>query len=375
MAHRTDVAVIGGGFYGCMIAAHLRRYLPRVTLFEERADLMQRASLVNQARVHNGYHYPRSLLTALRSRVSFPRFVHDFPDCIDDGFEKYYAIAAQYSKVTATQFQNFCARIGAPIAPAPAEICELFRPRWVEAVFRVREYAFDAQRLRQRVRDRLDSSQVDVRLQTKVTGLRRGHRGEIVLTCVTPDRMEEIAADRVVNCAYSQINQLLAASGLTVVPLKYELAELALVEMPPALRDKGVTVMCGPFFSFLPFPARGLHTLSHVRYTPHQTWEDGRQHSSAAEIRAAPPPWGTRFQHMRNDAARFLPLVRDCRYVESLWEVKAMLPASEHDDSRPILCQRHPELENLWCVLGSKIDNVYDALDEIDAQFVRREAA
>ena len=29
------------------------------------ADLMQRASYANQARVHNGYHYPRSLLTAL----------------------------------------------------------------------------------------------------------------------------------------------------------------------------------------------------------------------------------------------------------------------------------------------------------------------
>ena len=26
--------------------------------------------------------------------------------------------------------------------------------------------------------------------------------------------------------------------------------------------------MCGPFFSAMPFPARGLHTLSHVRYTP-----------------------------------------------------------------------------------------------------------
>src|SRR5262245_4941938 len=99
MHDEADVAVIGGGFYGCAIAAHLRRRLPRVVLFEKEADLLQRASLRNQARVHNGYHYPRSLLTALRSHVNFARFVRDYRDCIDDRFDKYYAVARHLSKV------------------------------------------------------------------------------------------------------------------------------------------------------------------------------------------------------------------------------------------------------------------------------------
>ena len=89
----SRATVIGGGFYGCMLAIHLAEQGVRVTVCEKHDEILGRASHANQARVHNGYHYPRSLLTALRSRANFPRFVREFADCIDDAFEKYYAIA------------------------------------------------------------------------------------------------------------------------------------------------------------------------------------------------------------------------------------------------------------------------------------------
>jgi L-2-hydroxyglutarate oxidase LhgO len=74
---RYDAIVIGGGFYGCSLALALASRFHRVAVLEQRPELMSRASYVNQARVHNGYHYPRSFLTALRSSVNFPRFVSD----------------------------------------------------------------------------------------------------------------------------------------------------------------------------------------------------------------------------------------------------------------------------------------------------------
>src|SRR5262245_40790800 len=103
MQDAYDAAVIGGGFFGCMVALHLRRTNARVVVLERGGRLLGRASYSNQARVHNGYHYPRSVLTAYRSRVNFPRFVAEFADCIDTGFEKYYAVARTFSKVTARQ--------------------------------------------------------------------------------------------------------------------------------------------------------------------------------------------------------------------------------------------------------------------------------
>ena len=50
-------------------------------LEREKAPFM-RATYVNQARVHMGYHYPRSLTTAMKSAGYFRRFCEDFDFCI-----------------------------------------------------------------------------------------------------------------------------------------------------------------------------------------------------------------------------------------------------------------------------------------------------
>ena len=39
------------------------------------------------------------------------------------------------------------------------------------------------------------------------------------------------------------------------------------------MSNYGVTIMDGPFMSSIPFPQRNLHSLTHVRYTPHFTWK------------------------------------------------------------------------------------------------------
>lgn len=79
-----DAVIIGGGFYGSAIAVYLtkQRGLKRIMLVEREPALMMRASHNNQARVHNGYHYPRCFTTAYRSRINLPRFVHDWPEAV-----------------------------------------------------------------------------------------------------------------------------------------------------------------------------------------------------------------------------------------------------------------------------------------------------
>jgi monoamine oxidase len=105
---KKRIAIIGGGFFGMYIAEFFAKQGHDVQLFEKESSFMSRASFNNQARVHNGYHYPRSILTALRSRISFPRFVDEFRDCVDSDFEKYYLISSKLGKVTANQFAKFC---------------------------------------------------------------------------------------------------------------------------------------------------------------------------------------------------------------------------------------------------------------------------
>lgn len=373
---RQDAVIIGGGFYGAAIAAYLARTrgLQHIVLLERESDLLRHASYNNQARVHNGYHYPRSFTTAFRSRVNLPRFVQDWPQAVRTDFTKLYAIAARNSKVTARQFERFCKEIGASIEPATGAQRALFEPRLIEDVFQVQEYAFDSTKLAEWAKAELKACGVQVRLRKQVTAISNGPDGALRVSTESPDgHKESLACRYVFNCTYSGLNHLKGDFPGVRTGLRQELTEMALMDVPPALEGLGITVMDGPFFSLMPFPARGLHTLSHVRYTPHLNWVDVPGVNPYQKLDQYNR--STRVDRMVRDVGRYLPAVFDARHVDSLFEVKTVLMKNEGDDGRPILFQKHGELPGCYSVLGGKIDNIYDVLEKLDEErFVPLEA-
>jgi len=151
------------------------------------------------------------------------------------------------------------------------------------------------------------------------------------------------------------INAVNNNSNISVIPLKHEMTEMCLVKVPVELKNMGITLMCGPFFSVMPFPSTDFHTFSHVRYTPHYDWSDDRkekyfdahrQHKQVLHKSA--------WRKMKQDAARYIPLLDECQYDSSLWEVKTILPRSEVDDSRPILFKENYGLKGFHCVMLGK---------------------
>lgn len=361
-----DVVIVGGGFFGITLALEARRYKRHVLLVEAERALMLRSSYRNQARIHRGYHYPRSLLTAERSRVNSAIFVETYSECVIDDFQKLYAIARHNSKVSTAQFRRFSERVGAPVRDASSAIQKLFDRRTVEGVYSVQEFAFDSAKLRASVERQLQRAEVEVLLEAEVVSVTSGDelRVDLVESDSVPSR---IGAAWLFNATYSNLNHLLARSKLGRVPLKHELAELALVRPPPPLDRLGVTVMDGPFFSCMPFPPASAHSFTHVRYTPHETWLDS---DSEAPKRwrlsdVAAPRRRSLFGHMLRDATRFLPMLAETQYLRSLWEVKTLLPQSERDDSRPILLHQDEREPRVVSALGAKIDNVIDMADRV----------
>jgi L-2-hydroxyglutarate oxidase LhgO len=365
MGKTYDGVIIGGGFFGLSIAAYLKEHLgiEKVLVLEKESDVMQRASYNNQARVHNGYHYPRSVLTALRSRVNFPIFVDEFKDSIVNDFDKYYAVAKKLSKVSASQFYIFCQRIEADIQKAPPEVSRLFDERLVEDVFKVKEYAFDASVLKKLLLRKVDQLHIELKNKVEVAQINENSNGTISIITSSDNSYE---AKQVFNCTYSSINKINKNSKLPVLNLKHELAEMALMDLPKALQNISVTVMCGPFFSFMPFRDKKLHTLSHVRYTPHSEWHDNfrKVRDNHSYIKKA--SLISHFPQMIADAKRYIPSLKNAKYKESLWEIKTVLSQSEHDDSRPILFKTHHGINNYHCIMGGKMDNIYDAYKELD---------
>ena len=212
-----NYAIIGGGFFGLYLAHYLSLGGGQVRVLEKENSLMSHASYNNQARVHNGYHYPRSVLTALRSRVSFPRFIKEFPDCIYSDFDKYYMIGQPLGKVTARQFYQFCLRIGADIGLAPQNILNLVNKRHIEAVFSAKEFAFDANKLLDLMLERLNSK-VEISLNTEAKSIKRTEAGKLIVTYLqNGDVKQQFEVDQVFNCTYSRINALNLNSRLSLI--------------------------------------------------------------------------------------------------------------------------------------------------------------
>jgi len=107
--------------------------------------------------------------------------------------------------------------------------------------------------------------------------------------------------------------------------------------------------------------------LSHVRYTPHESWHDQTEyHDPGARFE----PWSltSNFPYMIRDARRYIPALAGAEYVDSLYTVKTVLSTNESDDGRPILYRQDYGLDGFSVILGSKIDNIYDVLQAAFAE-------
>jgi glycine/D-amino acid oxidase-like deaminating enzyme len=339
-----DALVIGAGFYGCEVALQLRRLgFRHVALAERDSAIMRHASFVNQARVHNGYHYPRALVTAQRSKANFEPFIAEFRDAIMSEVESVYAIA-HGSRVSAAQFETFCRAVGLPCRPAPRRISDLFDATLIEDAFVTREFMFDASRLAAQLAERLARAEIELCLNSESRVLGWDESGVDVRIGDTVTR-----AAYVFNCTYRNLETI----GIPLrTGLKKELAEMLLIEPPADLRPLAITVMDGPFFSTIPFPAARLHSLTHVRYTPHEA-------TMSAGTKTLAPTRSNRDAMLR-DSARYLPCLSAAHVVQSVFEVKVVLARAEDDDARPILVETPDDTPRIISLLGAKIDNIYD---------------
>ncbi|PIP88137.1 amino acid oxidase, partial [Candidatus Beckwithbacteria bacterium CG22_combo_CG10-13_8_21_14_all_01_47_9] len=112
---KTDCIIIGAGIFGLYAALLLVKRGQSVAVIDKSLRPFSRASAINQARVHNGYHYPRSCDTAEKVADYYNRFIKDFDFAINNSFQQIYAIASNGSKTSAQGFINFCKKVNIPL--------------------------------------------------------------------------------------------------------------------------------------------------------------------------------------------------------------------------------------------------------------------
>ena len=350
--------IIGGGFYGMFLSNFLSSQGFEITLCEKESSLMSRASLINQARIHKGFHYCRSALTALRSSLSYNTFIKSYEDAIDTNFDSFYAISKLNSKTSAKQFEDFLSKLSINFSIANGSLKNLFSENLVEQTYQVEEKVFNSKVLLEIMLSKLTNADVSINLNTCVNEVVK--EGGFLVVHANNNNVENVQYDFVFNCTYTGLNHFNVGNKLN---LKHRVSEMALVKVPSELYGKSITLMDGPFFSLMPYPAAGndVYSLSHVNFTHHDTLKEDEYfnnlYNDPDRIRQK---YKSNYKYMLKDAIRFLPCLNKLEYVDSIWDIKTTLYSSDSNDSRPIVFHEDDNKKNLFSILGGKIDNVFD---------------
>lgn len=165
--------------------------------------------------------------------------------------------------------------------------------------------------------------------------------------------------------------------GYEPFKIKYELCEIILCKVNDELRDVGLTVMDGPFFSIMPFGKTGYHSLTSVTFTPHVTSYDTLPTFKCQKLsngfcsptclgncNECPSKPKSAWPYMSNLAKKYMNDKFKFEYVGSLYSMKPILKATEIDDSRPTVIKQFSQNPTFISVLSGKINTVFD-LDEV----------
>lgn len=363
-----DKIIIGAGLYGLYAALFCAKRGDKVLVLEHDPEAFSRATYINQARVHMGYHYPRSYTTAKKSADYYDRFIEDYNFCIHNSFDKIYAISKNFSWTNTIQFKKFCA--DTDILCKPINIDEFFKEEFCEGAYLSKECTYDALVLKKYFLDEISKfKNVEIQYNTHITKVEKSSDFYSLET----NHNTEYKSSFVLNTTYASVNQILKLFKEEPLKIKYELCEVILCRVSDNLKNVGVTMMDGPFFSLMPFGKTGLHSLTAVNYTPHKTsnsylpeFDCQKQSNNTCTTNklgncntcVAKPKSSWPF--MLALAKKYLNEDVTIEYVESLYSIKPILQESEIDDSRPTVIKEFSKIPKLVSVLSGKINTVYD---------------
>jgi len=284
------IRVIGAGFYGCHIALELLREGHDVTVCEIRDGIFQGASGCIPARIHKGFHYPRSKKTRDACSAHAAEFELFYADFIRSINTNIYAIAENKSMVDFDQYvDTLQGEVEFEVMHDPEE----YGLRKVEGALLTQEKHIVTDRVREFYEAELAT----------------------VLRCDTePGTVDDPRYDVTIDatfCAYD--NRSID---------RYEPCVVGLLEGPV---DTAVTVMDGPFGSVYPWqPDAGLVSLSSALFTPFT--KACRTYEEASAILANQTDWDRRKRvaDMMVDLGQYYPALQNYKIVGELTSIRAM---------------------------------------------------
>jgi len=341
-----NVAVVGGGIFGCTTAWKLAKEGYNVTLYEKNDDIITQASNINQYRLHRGYHYPRSKETAIQSQWGETSFIKEYGDAIVNGdVEHYYCIAKEDSLVNPKQYWTFLNEINLPYVEKKLDF---MHKNVVDLVVQVKEFLFNSDKLRKICWDKLNKYGVDVTLNTKYVDSKYNND------------------DYVINTTYANLNQLTPKDKQK--DYQFELCEKPVIKLPEQYKNKSVVIMDGPFMCIDPYGDTGWHVMGNVVHAIHSTNvgkfpEYDSKFDDLLNKGIVKNPSITNIDKFIESAKKFFIDIDKVKHIGSMFTFRTVLPNKDKDDARPTMVEK---INNkMFSIFSGKIGTCVNAAEEV----------
>ena len=330
-------AVVGGGIYGVTTATKLKVSGYDVVLFESDKQLLNRASGINQYRLHRGYHYPRSSETIESCKTNENSFIKYYNQSVVNGdIKHYYAIASDESLVTAQEYLTTLDNAGLDwkiVDTLPN--CDL--------TIEVNEKLYSPSILRTLSEERLYGNGVDVKLNKKVDKL-KGY-------------------EHVVYCTYSSLNDF----SDNKQNYQFELCEKPLLKLPKKYKGKSIVIMDGPFMCFDPYSNTEYHLAGNVVHAIHASNIGNKPNIPAVykeylDKGVVTNPKYTNIDRFIESAKKFFPEIEKSKHVGSMYTIRTVLPHKDDTDERPTIVTKQ---NKDYILFSSKIGNCVNAASNV----------
>jgi hypothetical protein len=330
-------AVVGGGIYGVTTATKLKVSGYDVVLFESDKQLLNRASGINQYRLHRGYHYPRSSETIESCKINEDSFIKYYNQSIVNGdIKHYYSIASEESLVTAQEYLTTLDNAGLDwkiVDTLPN--CDL--------TIEVKEKLYSPSMLRTLSEERLYGNGVDVKLNKKV------------------DKLE--GYEHVVYCTYSSLNDF----SDNKQNYQFELCEKPLLKLPKKYKGKSIVIMDGPFMCFDPYSNTDYHLAGNVVHAIHASNIGIKPNIPAVykeylDKGIVINPKYTNIDRFIESAKKFFPKIEKSKHIGSMYTIRTVLPHKDDTDERPTIVTKQ---NKDYILFSSKIGNCVNAASNV----------
>ncbi|MEV4316050.1 FAD-dependent oxidoreductase [Actinocrispum sp. NPDC049592] len=346
-----DVAVVGGGFYGCFVAGQVAARHPdlSIVLLEKENALFARASGTNQGQLHMGYMYSADVELAEECARNSARFAEQYPEVVDGEVRSYFGIH-RASEISPHEYIEFCGSLGLPLYPAPRR--RYFGDGVIEAFLSV-ERTFNGVKLGRILHRRLGGVQIQV--SRHVHRIEPGEVHSIILS-----DGDVVTAKTVYNTTFADINPLHDRSGLPRVPIRCEVFLHFLLQLPNEYDGIGIAVIRGRFASALPSSVHGGHLLAAAAFRRLEM-SDSVSLSEYVDQRQVDK---THAEAIRECSA-YLPALRDGVYKGHVIGTRAAFidTATGETTSRVTSLLDFAGIRDYHVILGGKVPCLFEALE------------